>query len=88
MVGKVLLIGLSILICPVDFDFSVEDSSSVQCLKGVFCCLKRLILDETIVESVVLEVPVRNELDTDNWTVDRAASAVEVVASATGRFFR
>lgn len=69
MVCKILL-GLLILIGPVAANFSIKDLPSVQSLDGRFGGSHFNKFDKAIVETAVLKVLVRNDLDTKDWTSD------------------
>ena len=65
-VGRQILLLLSVLVCPVDLDLGIEDLSAIQRVEGVLCRWNRLELDETVIESAMLEVSVWDELDAND----------------------
>ena len=69
MCGGVLLV-LTALVCPVDTDLRIENLAAIEGLKSSLCSTHVHVLNETIVETAVLVVPVGDNLYMLNRTGD------------------
>lgn len=81
MVLCVLLV-LVTLIHPVDPDFSVKDLAAVECGERLVGRAHVGVLDETIVESTVLEISVLNDFRADDGTGDSKNFGEDVIGDS------
>lgn len=76
------LLVLVTLIRPVDPDLGVKDLAAVECGERLVGRAHVGVLDETIVESTMLEIPVLNDLCADDGTGDSKNLCEDVVGDS------
>ena len=63
MVSQILLRGC-VLVRPIDPNLCVKDLATIQGIDSGLCCPHLVEFDKAIVETVMLEIAIRDDLDT------------------------